>query len=157
MRCCRSQSTSETPYIKRSIQDGPDWVSFQQWYITSAVRQESARFHLRTQNKCVAGESCSMCLRPRETAAEADIQANALAIHRRLDKNKAISTCEDCLCSSLSNSVVMWLREPQSVPSLHRPSSAARRLPYVILPWLAFNYKLDIFCHCRWMNDINME
>lgn len=63
-----------------------------------------ARCHSITQNKCVAGESCSMCLRPLETVAEADIQANALAIHWRMDKDKAISTCEDCLCSSLSNS-----------------------------------------------------
>lgn len=87
--------------------------------------------------------------------AEADIQANALAIHQRMVNDKAISTCEDCLCSSPSGSVLKWLKA--TVCAFHQPSSAARRLPYVLLPWLAFNYKLDIFCHRRWTNDIKMR
>lgn len=65
-----------------------------------------AKCCLRTQKPVLLEKSCSMCLRPRGTATEADIQANALAIHRRMDKDKAISTCEDCLCFSLSNSVL---------------------------------------------------
>lgn len=98
------QGMFEIPYIKRSILDGPPFTRSS--ILPLQLDRSPAKCRLRTQNKCVAGESCSMCLRPWGTATEADIQANALAIHRRMDKDKAISTCEDCLCSSLSNSVL---------------------------------------------------